>query len=231
MHPLLKKLDCWCKTQKNIRLVVGPPASDKTIDEIPKRLEKKFRNQLPVLFKAESFLIPESYRSFLKQHSQVQLEFLSEGKWQIYEPFQIFSPSQVEEGHSFCYASLDERLIDTSFLIAFATAGFKVEGSRWCLVTDPKLRSKPNELPILLEDNDFECTVAKFADTGEWVPGANNPIELSSFEEWLEAIVLTIVTRKFKYNYRDDAVPNTLLVWKSKGMFKKLRAKGVCRVL
>lgn len=129
----------------------------------------------------------------------------------IYEPFTIFSPAEVALGHSFTVGgtTLDnDKEIYTTFLIAFATAGYSIEASRWCFYTDTDLeRKSEDELLILCESNDYECDLAKYVATGDWIENAFASPAAYSFEEWFIKLVTFVTAKPFSKKRRDD-IPN-----------------------
>jgi hypothetical protein len=211
MRRLLGHLAAWCRRQPGARLVTGPPLSDRQIDGLPRRMERVQR-QLAVPFHADQLVIPTSYRKLLRLHRFVRIELEDEdGEWNTYEPFNLLAPDEVARGPAFIdYATLDERPIFTTFLVAFATAGYESETSRWCFYTDGDLPAARGELPILCEANDFECDLAKFVDDRTWVPGAFTTPAAPSFAKWLERLVELVMSQGFdeEKSTRDDAIAN-----------------------
>lgn len=90
MKEAWKCLAQWCVEQRGVRLKLGPPLSQRQIDDLPKAIALALhRYKLP--FKPEDFVVPSSYREFLAQHSFARIEYNDEdGPWSTYEPFNIF---------------------------------------------------------------------------------------------------------------------------------------------
>src|ERR1035437_6205841 len=154
----LRTLERWGAKQSNLRLELGPPLLEKQIAELPEKMASAYPYPLAVPFKPEEFEIPRSYREFLTHHSFARIEYKDESKqWVIYEPFNIFSPEEMARGHSWSTgATLNNREIYTTFLVAFAAAGYTTEASRWCFYTDKDIQGKQEgELPIIIESNDI----------------------------------------------------------------------------
>lgn len=164
---------------------------------------------LPVPFHPDDFPVPPSYREFLRACSSARVEYRDDNEWAVYEPVNIFGPDDVATGHSFTDgAYYDDREIHTTFLVAFATAGYRVEASRWCFYTGADIDRRDGELPILLECNDYECDLAKYVDNGEWVEGAFAKPAAPSFGQWLDKLITVVTTRPFVATCRDDGIPN-----------------------
>ena len=207
----IQQLNDWCKEQDDVRLVLGRPVNEKIIDQIPVQIQKKYPYDLSVPFNPNHFRIPAGYKEFLSLHEYARIEFKNdEEDWEIYEPFNIFTLQQIYQGPSFTpSATLNNKQIYTTFLVAFATAGYATEASRWCFYTDPDIKGKKNELPILCEANDYECNLAKYVETKNWVENpANQPAALS-FEDWLDQLVKVITQNSFDPE-RNDEIPASL---------------------
>ncbi|GGT75545.1 hypothetical protein GCM10010207_85790 [Streptomyces atratus] len=207
------RLQAWCAGQEGgVRLALGPPLDDRRIDALPYVLEKDYPWWLTVPFRPADFPIPAGYREFLRICSFARIEYQEEGRdWSVYEPVNIFSPQEVARGQSFTVGGTtlgDDREIHTTFLVAFATAGYNVEASRWCFCTDGDLPRQSGELPILRESNDYECDLAKYVDTGEWTENAFTTPAALSFAAWLDALVSEVTRRPFDPDRR-DAIPNS----------------------
>ncbi|MFC4998475.1 hypothetical protein ACFPIJ_11585 [Dactylosporangium cerinum] len=205
----LAALRQWSVLQPTVRLVEGPPLVDEEIDRLPELIDEAHSSRLPVPFRPEDFTVPRGYRAFLRICSFLRIEYRDGGGWATYEPFNIFSPQEVAKGHSFIDgATLDDEEIYTSFLVAFATAGYATEASRWCFYTDADVERQDGELAILCESNDFECDLAKYVETGLWVPDPfNHPASLS-FADWFHRLVRVVIQRPFD-SERTDEIPNS----------------------
>ncbi|MGY3684794.1 hypothetical protein [Streptomyces sp. TE33382] len=207
----LARLQEWCARQKGIRLVLGPPLDDNRIDALPYEIDERYPWKLRPPYRPDDFAIPAGYRAFLRICSYARIEEQEEdGCWSVYEPVNIFSPDELCKGRSFTDAgtTVRDREIQTSFLIAFATAGYDLEASRWCFCTDGDVAHQEGELPILLEYNDYECDLAKYVDTGEWLNAAASTPAALSFTQWLDALVTEVTSRPFDPERR-EAIPNT----------------------
>jgi len=212
MNKHLKDLERWCARESGLRLKMGPPLPNTEIKKLPGGIaSSNIRQPLDVPFQPKSFVIPISYRQFLSEHSFARLEYMNEDEqWEVYEPFNIFSPEEVVKGLSFTPSGteLDDKPICSTFLIAFATAGYQAEASRWCFYTDKDIPAKrKGELPILSESNDFECDVAKYVETRKWVEKAMNMPAAYSFDEWLSKLVSMVTSKPFDPE-RTDEIPN-----------------------
>jgi hypothetical protein len=205
----LERLRGWCGSQRGVRAIFGEPLTEAHIGALPQLIADR-NPGLPVPFHPGDFPVPPSYQDFLRQCSSARVEYRDDdGRWRVYEPVNIFGPDEVAAGHSFIDATLDGRQIHTTFLVAFATAGYAVEASRWCFYTGDDIDRPGGELPILLECNDFECDLAKYTSTGEWVPGAFTTPAAPSFGHWLDRLVTLVTTRPFTPACRDDAIPDS----------------------
>jgi hypothetical protein len=212
----MARLQAWCAAQPGVRLVLGPPFDDAQIDALPQLIAGR-NPGLPVPFRPDEFPVPPSYRDFLRTCSSARIEYRDGDAWVVYEPVNIFGPDEVAAGYSFTDAgtTVDDGTTDgeiqSTFLVAFATAGYETEASRWCFHTDDDIpcTGDNGELPILLECNDFECDLAKFVDTGEWVDGAFNTPAAMSFAQWLDTLVTVVTTRPFSARRRDDTIPDS----------------------
>jgi hypothetical protein len=207
------RLQSWCAGQPEARIVLGPPLDDAQIDALPQLIADR-NPGLAVPFRPDEFPVPPSYRDFLRICSSARIEYRDGDAWTVYEPVNIFGPDEVAAGRSFTDAgtTVDDGTTDgeiqTTFLVAFATAGYETEASRWCFYTGDDI-PRTGELPILLECNDFECDLATFVDTGEWVDGAFNTPAAMSFAQWLDTLVTVTTTRPFTAQRRNDAIPDS----------------------
>jgi hypothetical protein len=212
-------LAAWCEATPGVRLVAGPPLADAEISALPARIAAENNHRLSVPFEPEAFVIPDDYRSFLRAHDGLRVEFDTgvEGpwRWQTWEPVNVFSAAEVAAGRSFEDAGigLDDEEIYTSFLVAFATAGWEIEASRYCFGVGLGGESR---LPIFVENNDYECDLARYVATDEWV-NWSTPWATASFAQWWHALVTHVTTCSTPKASRDDSVAEAIYEDLNKG--------------
>jgi hypothetical protein len=202
---LLAQVERWCKAQTKVkaRVVRGTPMSDAQIDRIPK-LPSTFWGETPTAYDPKRFVVPVGYRSLLKQAGGVRVEYDAGDGWETYEALQLWKPGSCAKAHlgdagptlcdswSLVGTTVDDRQIDTTELLSFATMGYSVEASRWCFFVPATGPIKPPT--IFEESNDYECLTGRFADTGEWLSDLDQPA-FPSFETWFEAVVAAITAK------------------------------------
>ncbi|MEN7546986.1 hypothetical protein AAG747_03655 [Rapidithrix thailandica] len=207
----LSELKSWAAAQKKVRLVLGPPVDNKEIDSWPGLIAASTAFLQKVPFQPEQFVIPASYRYFMSLHSFARIEYnTGKDKWKTYEPFNLYGSTELVKSQYFTRGGweLNGREIHTTFLTAFATAGYSVEASRWCFYTDTDIERKvEGELPVLCESNDYECNLAKYVDTGEWIEDACKDPVAYSFEDWFSKLVAILVAKPFSRK-REDEIPD-----------------------
>ncbi|GII05185.1 hypothetical protein [Planobispora takensis] len=210
IHDDLAALRGWSTRQPGVRLVEGPPLTDEEIDRLPDLIADRYPYELSVPFRPEDFPVPRSYREFLRACSHLRIEYQGDGGRAVYQPVNIFPPQEVARGHAFMPGGTlyDDEEIHTTFLVAFATAGYRAEAGHWCFYTGSDVEGREGELPIMSESNDFGCDLAKFVDTGLWVPDAFNQPATLSFEDWFHRLVRVVTRGPFDPELTDE-VPNS----------------------
>src|SRR5213083_935136 len=168
---LLARLDRWCAAQTvaATRLVRGRPMSDAQIDRIP-RLPERFPMALPTPYDRTRFVIPRGYRALLRRCGGLHVEVAGHGIWKVVDVFRPHDCSKSQRGahRTLCDSwaargtSVDGREFTTTNLIAFASAGYSVEASRWCFYI-----GAGRTPTIYQENNDYEALTGWYVDTGE----------------------------------------------------------------
>ncbi len=220
VEPLLARLESWCEAQRGheVRLLRRPPLSEAELDAIPSLLTS-FPFPLPTPYEPARFRLPAGYRELLRRAGGLQVEHRGgpDEAWRVWPVVSLYRPgdcSQAHQGQGKTLAdswtvigtSVDDRAFTTTDFISFADAGFAVEASRWCFY----LGGEPGApLPIYIEDNDFECLLGRFVDTGEWISSLHDPV-FPSFEAWLAALVEVVCSRPFDPG-QNDATVNAII--------------------
>ncbi|MCY1080992.1 hypothetical protein [Archangium lansingense] len=210
LKALLDGMDTWAR-QRGWRLVREAPLTREEVDALP-HLLSDYPYELPTPYREEAFVVPESYREFLLLHREVRLEHQSDGEeWETYRPFHVWAPTLKSLTASWTPSgtTVDDREITTTDLISFADAYLGVEAARWCFYT--RTEPKGGELPLLLEDNDYEALAGHYVDDGEWLD-SNAPLTFGfdSFEAWFTR--LCAVVRREDLDLNDYlAVGNAML--------------------
>ncbi|MBL4633058.1 MAG: hypothetical protein JKY56_04255 [Kofleriaceae bacterium] len=224
MDERISQLSNWCIEQTSndecdyeLRLVSGVPLSDEELDAIP-RYPLDFSFETPSEYRPEAFTVPKRYRQLLSMSGGFRIEYraksVDEGqkKWKVWPLVELFRPGTCEAAHygdapTLCDSwvtaetELDDREIDLTRFISFANAGISGVASRWCFLigTDSK------EPEIYLEDNDDECVIGHWADTGEWISDDTEPF-FSSFSEWLDVLVDVVTRSTFDIKNNDEFI-------------------------
>ncbi|WP_342379724.1 hypothetical protein NVS55_09445 [Myxococcus stipitatus] len=191
LKALLDSMDSWARA-RGWRLVREAPLAQAEVDALPALLST-YEWELPTPFVEDAFPVPASYREFLLLHREVRLEYQPDGgaTWETYRPFHIWAPTLDSLTASWVPAGTDvgddRGDITTTDLIAFADAHLGSEAARWCFYT--RTPPKNGELPVFLEDNDFETLTGHYVDDGEWLDPNNPPTPaFASFEAWFTRV-------------------------------------------
>lgn len=189
LKTLLDSMDTWAKA-RGWRLVREAPLSKEEVDALPALLST-YPWELPTPFREEDFRVPHSYREFLLLHREVRLEYQPDGtKWETYRPFHVWAPTLDSLTSSWVPSGTevdDGREMTTTDFIAFADAHMGSEAARWCFYT--RTAPQSGELPVFMEDNDFEALTGHYVDTGEWLhPDMPPTPAFDSFEAWFTRV-------------------------------------------
>src|SRR5882672_1551617 len=120
---LLTRVTSWCASQKNVRLVLGKPLSEKEINHIPFMMVQR---NIPDHYFPERFRIPDSYRCFLRLARFARIEFREDkSNWLVFNAFDIYSPATVALARAWVPrdTTIDEGEVSTTEFIAFADGG------------------------------------------------------------------------------------------------------------
>jgi len=217
---LLERLDRWSASQERfeVRLTRLPPLDDQEIEEIPSLLTS-FPFPLPTPYEPARFVLPQGYRALLRRAGGMQIEYRGSASesFQPWPVLTLYRPGDCSLAHqgkgktladswTVIGTSVGDRAFTTTDFIAFADGGFAVEASRWCLYTGGEPGAP---LPIYIEDNDFECLLGRYLDTGEWISDLHDPV-FPSFEAWLSALVEVVCSRPFDPE-QNDATVNAII--------------------
>jgi len=197
-----------------VRLLRFPPLTDEEIAQIPSLLTS-FPHPLPTPYEPSRFVLPAGYRELLRRAGGLRVEHRAgpDDNWVAWPVVSIYRPGDCSRAHlgatntladswTVMGTSVDDRAFSTTELISFANAGFAVEASRWCFYTGGEPGAAPS---IYIEDNDFECLLGKYVDTGEWISELHEPV-FRSFEEWMTAVVDVVCSRPFSPDENDATV-------------------------